>query len=567
MTRQEMAEFLSVPLNYIENFITIRTKQGGLQKLKLNPAQRMLYEAMKKEHDEGRPMRFLILKARQLGFSTVIEALFFHDAATRFLVKTLIVAHEEDSTTNLFRMNKRFFDNLPPALKPMQKNSNAQEIVFENPTRDPDEKKANPGLMSSIRCVTATGGGVGRGDTFTNVHASEAAFWRNMNETLDSILQAVPDDPDTAVVIESTPNGFNEFKTLWDDAVAGKNGFTPLFFPWFLEPGYRKPVPPGTEFAEDERQLQKAYGLTEEQLMWRRWCIATNLRGDSEKFKQEYPSCPEEAFLTSGRPVFNNEMICRMLQNLPQPVRCGEFTYDYDGVSISNIRFREDAEGIVKIYQEPGTGVPYVLGGDPAGEGCDFFVGMVLDNTSGKQVAVLRHQMDEVEYARQMYCLGMFYNKALIGIENNYSTYPTRELERLRYPKMYVRQNEDSFTHNIKNSYGFVTTSSTRKLIVAELVTVMLEEPQTVVDRTTLEEMLVFAYNEQRRPEAMAGAHDDCVMALAIAHHIRPQQRYEVRLADEKRVEWSKDQWEDYNRANREQRQQLLKLWGKPVRK
>ena len=563
MTREDIARFIRVPLNYIENFITIRTKSGRLQKLKLKPAQKKLYDTIKAEHDAGRPVRILILKARQLGFSTLIEALFFQDAATRFLVKTLIIAHEEDSTSNLFRMNKLFYDNLPAALKPMRKNSNAQEIVFENPTRDPEEKKQNPGLMSSIRCVTATGGSVGRGDTFTNVHASEAAFWRNMNETLDSVLQAVPDDPDTMVIIESTPNGFNEFKTLWDDAVDGKNGFLPLFFPWFMEPGYVRPVPPGTEFSEAERELQKAYGLTDEQLMWRRWCIANNLRGDEEKFKQEYPSCPEEAFLTSGRPVFDNDAICKQIQHLPQPIRRGIFEYDYDGLSISNIRFTEQQDGAIRIYTEPEKGVPFVLAGDPAGEGCDFFVGQVLDNTTGKQVAVLRHQFDEVEYARQMYCLGMYYNTALIGIENNYSTYPTRELERLRYPKMYVRQAEDTFTHKVKENYGFMTTKSTRPLIVAGLVTVMKEEPELVVDRETLEEMLAFSYNEHRRAEAMVGEHDDLIMALAIAHHIRPQQRYDVQ-AEERAVEWSPSMWEDYRNATKEQRQILLQKWGRP---
>lgn len=531
MTRQEMAEFLSVPLNYIENFITIRTKQGGLQKLKLNPAQRMLYEAMKKEHDEGRPMRFLILKARQLGFSTVIEALFFHDAATRFLVKTLIVAHEEDSTTNLFRMNKRFFDNLPPALKPMQKNSNAQEIVFENPTRDPEEKKANPGLMSSIRCVTATGGGVGRGDTFTNVHASEAAFWRNMNETLDSILQAVPDDPDTAVVIESTPNGFNEFKTLWDDAVAGKNGFVPLFFPWFLEPGYRKPVPPGTVFTEEERELQKAYGLDEEQLVWRRWCIATNLRGDSEKFKQEYPSCPEEAFLTSGNPYFDNSKVLLRIPQCPEPLAKGRFVYGEDeNLCPVEWHWEEDPSGEIELYCLPEERVPYVLGGDTAGDGSDRFTGFLLDNTTGCQVAQVRYAGgSELYYAQQVYCLGMHFNKALLGIEINFSTYPEKMLEAWGYPKLYIREQPDNVRRELdEKKWGWRTDGRTRPLILANFRTLTDQAIDLICSRELLEEMLTFIRNRDMRPEAAHDAHDDLVLAAAIAYGIREQQSYTV---------------------------------------
>ena len=532
MTREDMVRLLKVPLNYIENFLTIRTKQGRLQKLLMKPAQRKLYDAIKAEHDAGRPVRILILKARQLGFSTLIEAMFFQDAATRFLVKTLIVAHEEDSTTNLFRMNKLFYDNLPAPLKPMRKNSNAQEIVFENPTRDPEEKKANPGLMSSIRCVTATGGNVGRGDTFTNVHASEAAFWRNMNETLDSILQAVPDDPDTAVVIESTPNGFNEFKTLWDDAVAGKNGFLPLFFPWFMEPGYRKPVPPGTEFSEKERELQKAYSLDDEQLMWRRWCIATNLRGDEEKFKQEYPSCPEEAFLTSGNPYFDNSLVLLRLPQCPEPVARGRFVYGEDeNLCPTDWRWMDDPKGEIKLYALPEERVPSVLGGDTAGDGSDRFTGFLLDNTTGKQVAQLCYDGgSELYYAQQVYCLGRFYNTALLGIEINFSTYPERKLEEWGYPKLYIRERPDDMRRELdEKKWGWRTDGRTRPLMLANLRTMTDVAIGLFSSRELLSEMLTFIHSGPKmRPEAAAGAHDDLVMAAAICHQIREQQSYVV---------------------------------------
>ena len=185
-----------------------------------------------------------------------VEGLFFADAATRANVFTLIVAHIEDATTNLFNMNKLFYDNLPPEIKPMLKASNAQELVFENPTKDPVEKKRNPGLRSRIRCVTAGSRGVGRSFTLRNVHCSESAFWPNMTENMLGILQAVPDDKDTCVVMESTANGYNEFKTFWDGAVSGENAFRPVFLAWYLDPDYRRPVPPGTEWAEDEEQMR-----------------------------------------------------------------------------------------------------------------------------------------------------------------------------------------------------------------------------------------------------------------------------------------------------------------------
>ena len=525
-----LLENLKNPRYYLENFLKIRTKSGELAPLKLKPAQERLYEAMKREHDEGRPVRIVILKARQLGFSTAIEALFFHDAATRPLVKTLIAAHDAASTAHLFKMNKLFYDKLPAALKPMRKNSNAQEIVFENPSKDPEEKARNPGLMSSIRCVPATGSGVGRSDTLTNVHASEAAFWHNMNETLDALLQAVPDDRDTAVVIETTPNGFNAFKTFWDDSMAGKTGFMCLFFPWYEEPGYRRSVPPGTQWSAEELELKKACGLDDEQLAWRRWCIAANLRGDAEKFRQEYPSTPEEAFLSSGTAFFDNVRIARLLTAAREPLKRGRFVYaESESLRPENIAWQDDAGGEISIYEEPDARAPYVMGGDTAGDGSDRFTACVINNESGSQAAELMYDgSSEKWYAQQVYCLGLHYNGALAGIEINYSSYPERKLEEWAYPLLYIREKPDDARRLLDpKKLGWRTDQRTRPLMLANLRTVSDQTPEAIASKALLREMLTFTRNEDMRPEAAEGEHDDLVIAAAIAWYIRPQQRYE----------------------------------------
>lgn len=523
----EVERVLKTPKLYMERFLVIRTKEGKLAPLKLKPAQEKLYEAMKREHEAGRPVRIIVLKARQLGFSTVIEGMFFHDTATRPLVRTMILAHDEESTSKLFRMNKLFYDLLPDALKPMKKNSNAREIVFENPTRDAEEKAASPGLMSSIRCVPAAGGGVGRGDTVTNVHASEAAFWRNMNETLDAFMQAVPDSPDTAVVIESTPNGFNAFKTLWDDAQAGRNGFVPLFFAWYEEPGYRRPVEPGTVWTDEEEDLRKAYGLDDEQLAWRRWCIKSKLRGDSEKFKQEYPSCPEEAFLLSGNPFFDNAAVLTRMQTAPEPVGRGRFLYgeSENGCPV-DWTWQEDERGEITLWRYPEEWVPYVFGGDTAGDGSDRFTAHGLDNTTGDQVAQLLYDgSSELWYAQQMYCLGMHYNTALLAVEINYSTYPQRKLEEWGYPKLFIREKPDDMRRQLDEyKWGWRTDPRTRPLMLANLHTVAEQTIEMLASRDLLGEMLTFIRSEDMREEAAAGAHDDLVVAAAIAHQVRGQQ-------------------------------------------
>ena len=268
----------------------------------------------------------------------------------------------------------------------------------------------------------------------------------------------------------------------------------------------------------------------------------------------------------TGKTVFDAKAVTRRLMDNVQPVRVGQFVFDYDGLTLKNIRWMDDPNGFIRVYREPEEGVPYVIGGDTAGEGSDSFVAQVLDNRTGDQVCTLRHQSDEDLYAMQVYCLGMWYNTALIGIEANWSTYPIRELERLRYPKQYVREAVDDYTHAIRKSYGFWTNTKTRPVIIAELIKATREDIDIVRDKTTLEEMLTFVRDETYNPTAEEGAHDDCVMALAIAHAIRPQQSYLAQRPKEDEVEWDKSMWEDYDNASPSEKEYLIKKWGRPKR-
>lgn len=140
-----------------------------------------------------------------------------------------------------------------------------------------------------------------------------------MKDLLLGIMQTVPNDPSTMVVIESTANGYDHFKELWDGAENGTNEWIPVFLPWYLEKGYRMAVPPGTEWTEEERQLQRDFGLDEEQLQWRRWCIRANCGGSVEEFRQEYPNTPAEAFLLSGTPFFDNQALAVQQMHAPEP--------------------------------------------------------------------------------------------------------------------------------------------------------------------------------------------------------------------------------------------------------
>ena len=239
-----------------------------------------------------------------------------------------------------------------------------------------------------------------------------------------------------------------------------------------------------------------------------------------------------------GKTYFNAEKVSKRISEIQEPIKIGSFLYDYDGIRISNIRWLNDINGFIKIYEAPKKDYPYVIGGDTAGEGSDYFIGQVLDNTTGKQVATLRKQFNEDEYTRQMYCLGIYYNTALQGIEANFSTYPIKELERIMYPKQFVREREDNYTGKPVKAYGFKTTGITRPLILAQLQAIVNDHVELINDKDTLEEMLTFVRNEKGKPEAQLGAHDDLVMALAIAYYIRPQQDMVVKV-NEHELEWN----------------------------
>lgn len=504
--------------SYIENYIKIRDKKGNVVPLKLNEPQLKYYNVIRKLYIERKPIRIIILKARQMGFSTETEAIIFKNVVTHHNYNAGIVAHKEDSTTNLFNMSKRMLEYLPEDIKPEQKKSNAKELVFNN--------SEGTGLDSKIKCMTAGGKGIGRSDTFTALHLSELAFWEgNKKETMTGLLQAVPNTPESMIIIESTANGYEYFKEMWDRAVAGKSDFYPLFIGWNELKEYSMPYT-GFNLTQKERELKEQYNLTLEQLTWRRWCIQNNCSGDIEQFRQEYPICPEEAFLSTGHCYFNKQNIINRLKTAPEPIIRGKFTCFYDGIRIRNQKFLEQEKGEIKIYEYPENRVPYVIGGDTAGDGSDFFTAHVVNNITGKQVAVLKQQYNEIEYVKQVYCLGMFYNCALIGLENNLSTYPTQKLAELNYPKQYVRKKEDKYNNKYEKSFGFKTTTITRPYILGQLQEIVHDSIDVIQDKETLREMLTFIVNEKGRAEAETGYHDDLTMGLAITYNIREQQTF-----------------------------------------
>jgi phage terminase large subunit len=245
----------------------------------------------------------------------------------------------------------------------------------------------------------------------------------------------------------------------------------------------------------------------------------------------------------AGGTFFSKKSVNQRIQDNPKPIKIGYFEFDYEHEKIidSSIRWTDDREGYIKIYEEPKAGYPYVAGGDTAGEGSDYNIGYLTNNVTKEDAAVLRYQYDEDLYARQMYCLGKWYGQinncngdALLGIETKFSTHPVKELMRLGYNEQYYREERpDSITGRPKKIYGFDTNSATRPTALGMLKAEVREYPERIKSLDLLLEMTTFVKNEKGRPEAAQGAHDDCVMARAINCYVAHQKTIEIILPDQ----------------------------------
>ena len=503
---------------YSKSALKIRTKDGDIKPLNLKPAQLILHEAVEKQMASEGKVRIIILKARQQGLSTHVGGYLYFNVSQRKACKAMVVTHHSDSTRALFDMTKRYHDNCPELLKPHTKYSSRRELTFDV-------------LDSSYVVATAGGESIGRGETLTHVHASELAFWQKSTalENWNGMTQAVPNKPGTAVFVESTANGVSGiFYDLWKGAVDGTNGYVPVFIPWFLDPEYREPVIKNFERTPEEDELCEKYELDDQQLMFRRRKIAQN---GIDLFKQEYPADPNEAFLTTGRPVFNPEGLQESLSDTNEPT---------SRLALEGEEWLENVRGELTLYRTLIPGEQYTIGADVAMgvRGGDYSVAQVLDSKK-RQVATYRAQVHPDYFATVLYRLGEFFNFAFIIVENNSHGILTctRLGKDMAYPNFYTEVQVDKLTEKETLKLGFTTTSKTKPLIIDELRASVREGKIELNDKVTIREMLTYIVTQSGGMEAEAGCFDDCVMSLALANHIHEGAWEPIEAVDEYYIE------------------------------
>jgi hypothetical protein len=518
-------ELKNNPEKLIELVFIIVDKDKNTVPFFLNEVQQDFFEKVnkaKKDYEKGilTSISFLILKGRQQGFTTAITAYQLSCTILNKNFEGYTIADSSSNAESIFENKAKYmYSNLPNCLKPTEKYNNKRQLRFEK--------------INSTWSIDSAAKEMGRSRTINFLHASECAFWSfGIAITQASLGEALTKN--SIRIYESTANGFNDYKTMWDSET-----HINCFYEWWKTKEYSlnfESQEIQDKFIQDINNsndwiykrlywLKNEKQLSNEQLYW----YYKKYQGyiDKETIKQEYPCTPEEAFISSGQCIFDTEILIQRLEILKKekPLKVGYFIYDEQSTisgKMKDIKWVNDKKGYIRIYETPNL-KKYCIGGDTAGDGSDSFIGQVLDAKSGNIVATLAHQMDSDLYAKQMYCLGKYYKNALIGIETNFDSYPQKELERLGYKNFYVREREDKITGRIEMKYGFQTNKITRPIIINELVRIAREQPETLNDEETINEMLVFVKNESGRPEAQVGFHDDRVMALAIAHHIRSQ--------------------------------------------
>ena len=484
---------------YAKNVLKVVNKEGGMVPFRLNDGQKLVHRQLEQQLKETGKIRALILKARQVGISTYVEGRFFWKITQTRNANAFVLSHLAESTNAIFNMVRQFYDHVPhEAFKPKLTSQSAATLVFDE-------------INSRYRVGTARSTQTGRGQTNRFVHGSEVAFYPQGADIVAGLLQTVGGNG-SEVILESTANGAGGW--FYDQvmkSLRGESEWITCFVPWFAMNEYRATVRPYFERTKDEEQLAAKYGLDDEQLQFRR--NKMDELGGHDLFRQEYPSTPIEAFLTSGRCFVEEQVIADAETECYTPDFIGEFRQD---------GMFERSSGPYREWSPPNVDDSYVIGVDVA-EGLaygDYSVAQVLDSR-GRQVACYHGHIDPWEWGNIVAQLGKRFNTAYVIVErNNHGLTTLRRLQELNYPSLFVESSVDgAYGDRMTKRGGFLTTSKTKPLIIDNLAALLRQRDSGVADLELVKELRTYVIDEKGATNAQNGCYDDRVMAFAIALH------------------------------------------------
>jgi len=523
----------------LNNLYWIITKDGDKQVFRMNRAQKHFFDTY--INIPNPYYRHVILKSRQLGFTTLIDILILDSILFNHNRDGLIVAHKVEDATKIFDKKIEFAirnmaeDVKDAFFKIQHKSSRKISVTIDY---GPDS-----GSTSSIIVSTS-----GRSGTFHYVHVSELAklcimFPKRAEEVMRGTFPSVPFDG--FIFIESTAEGmagmfYETFQQNWltRDKITPQVSqvqFLPHFYNWQYDDMEMKKIREIIPVSEmdvceiDWASYQLEHNLTDKEITYyyMKWLQfgGKNSPDAIKSLMQEYPTTQEEAFLSTGQTYFSTAKVAGLLVKAEKGI-CGELGTQSNGEVI----FNEVPSGSLEIFNRPAVGSRYVIGGDTA-EGLasgDAQVLYVINCKTEECDAIYRSQVAPDELATEAYKLGKFYNWAILGIEvNKDGLWVNDALEKMGYINLYYRKIFDDITQKITKFFGWKTTGATRPFCLAALKAVLFRKDRGFPAQL-LSEMLTFVRNQHGKPEAMDKKHDDVIFAAAIGYSILQEQKYSI---------------------------------------
>lgn len=556
-------------------FVYIKNKGGGEDVLfRLTRPQRRFVAKLEELRKAGKPIRIVLLKARQWGGSTVSQLyMAWLQLVHKVGLNSLIIAHQGAGSDEIKDMFDRMIKNYPVDML-----HKLGETYKENEPKLVGVGKSGsiyrvPQRNCKIKIGTAERPDSCRGGDYNLVHLSEVGLWKategkKPEDIVRSACSGVLLRPYTMIVYESTANGTgNFFQKEYDDAKSKKSQFEAMFVSWFDIERYSLPLEDVEIFAQmlySGRENDAVPSSREEngKYLWWLWEQGATLEAinwyiqerakytDHGLMASEFPSDDVEAFVHSGARVFDKYKVEKLRPSCRPPSYVGEVYADGDEGkrALQNIRFTDDKQGFLNIWEMPEVDEKeavtdrYLTVVDVGGRSnkADWSVILVIDRLfmvdGGKPVVVAQWygHIDIDLLAWKAAQIAAFYDNSLLVIESN--TLETHDRERQVdgdqsgfilnqikdiYPNLYARkQSEESIREGLPVNYGFHTNISTKPMIISTLVKVIRENLYTERDERCLEEYLCYEKKPNGSFGAIAGKHDDLLMTRAIGLHI-----------------------------------------------
>lgn len=510
------------------------------------PCQLPLLESIERQMEQYGFARVVWLKARQVGASTLAQAIVAWRTMLWPNVNAIVIADEAERSRSLFEISKSFYEQMDEEIRPVGRYITKRELVFGNPSHL--TRKHDPGLRSRIVVDSAHKKNIAIGANWQIAHLSEAARFPDPSFVLDGVIPAVHTVPGTLIIMESSAEMAGTwYRDFCERAQKKANGFEFMFVPWFLQPEYsmcplcykvwpnacvnpdherialKKLQPNG-----DERRMMVEFGLTPKHIAWMRHKLG-EMDNDWDIFRQNYPLFPEDAWVTPGAQAFPSKEMRDQKENIQAPIRRCEV---HAGPAVM-----DNPQGRMLVWKTPQVGKHYDIGVDvSAGVGrddvlseLDASVAIVIERGSGEQVAEwVSKATDPFELAQSLYWLGTYFNTAQMAIETNGIGGATNmQMSKLGYSNVYIWRYRDEVVPRYSKKTGWETNTKSKSWLVGFAIHELVNRRVIIRSELLLREMQTFLRKDVDVWEAAPGEKDDRVMAWMISVLVSDDENFE----------------------------------------